>query len=77
VIANLSLYKRFYGIYSELRHLVRPLSVERINMLHHNYNMFRYERTSTESRGLPHIDAFKAAQPHVLAISEEGEVEPE
>lgn len=27
--------------------------------LERSYNIFKYERTSTESRGLPHIDKFK------------------
>ena len=39
--------------------MIRPLNVQRILMLQKSYNIFKYERTSTESRGLPHIDKFK------------------
>ena len=53
---NLKLYKEFCSIYVNLQHLVRPLSVDRINVLHHSYNIFRYERDSAVKRGLPHID---------------------
>lgn len=36
--------------------MVRPLNIERINIIKRQYNFFKYERDSTHSRGLPHID---------------------
>jgi hypothetical protein len=56
VVNNLKLYKEFCSIYVSLKRHVRPLSVDSINVLHHSYHIFRYERASTTFRGLPHID---------------------
>jgi hypothetical protein len=60
----MTLYKQFYNIYINLKDLIRPISVPRIMQLENSYKIFKYERTSTESRGLPHVDNFKADYTH-------------
>lgn len=53
---NFTLYTQFINIFCNLQALVRPLNHERIKIVNRQYNFFKYERDSTHSRGLPHID---------------------
>jgi len=70
VITNMTLYKQFYNIYINLKDLIRPISVPRIMQLENSYKIFKYERTSTESRGLPHVDLFKGEYKHMQVEDE-------